>query len=327
MCPHPRSPRWQSPHCTHARASVPAHCSPGTVEQCRPSHARPEVAEGRPRSPPPAGLHAGASLISSACPAKCNSGIHSKQVQTNIDVVKQVKQLPPLLSKSGRKLSSERSEQATEAPRPPWGRPRQVRLSTHLTANSHFGCWEVALAGGGGRVLCRTEAARTPGPGRGVPHARSVAVETGGGAGARLASWGAGSEAVAGTGRDGPRGWGRISRDLSEAGRLGLCGRSLEASARPSEPGRWLLCGRVRFLLLWKCRWCCLPEGLKWERVGEWKGRAGRRPASSLLAPRPPRASGEPGRVRVPRRCWAHWCARIRIPCCVAELTGRVCRT
>lgn len=121
------------------------------------------MAEGRLRSPAP-GLHAGASLVSSGCPAKCNSGIHSKQVQTNIDIVKQMKQLPPLLSKSGRKLSSERSEQATEAPRAPWGRP-QVRLSTHLEANSRFGRREAALAGGGGLVLCalRLRHLRVPG--------------------------------------------------------------------------------------------------------------------------------------------------------------------
>ena len=129
------------------------------------------MAEGRLRSPAP-GLHAGASLVSSGCPAKCNSGIHSKQVQTNIDIVNQMKQLPPLLSKSGRKLSSERSEEATEAPRPPWGRPRQMRLSTHLAANSRFGRREAALAGGGGLLPCalRLRQLRVPG-GASLTHA------------------------------------------------------------------------------------------------------------------------------------------------------------
>ena len=64
--------------------------------------------------------------------------------------------------------------------------------------------------------------------------------------------------------------------------------------------------------------------------VGEGRrveGRAGRRPGSALLAPRPPRVSGELGRVRVPRPCRVYWRARIRIPCCVAERAGRVCRT
>ena len=131
------------------------------------------MAEGRPRSPRSSLVPAPRSVTRESTP---------NRFKTDLDIVKQMKQLPPLLSKSGRKLSSERrSEQATEAPTPPRGRPRQVRLSTHLTANSRSGRCEAALAGGGGRAPCRTEAARTPGPGPGVLHASSVAMETGAG--------------------------------------------------------------------------------------------------------------------------------------------------
>ena len=87
-CPHPHSPRWQSPACTHARASAPAHCSPGTVQSPERPMAREAGGGWRTTSvPDPAPPRRSLARL------RCNSGIHSKQVQITIDIVKQMKQL------------------------------------------------------------------------------------------------------------------------------------------------------------------------------------------------------------------------------------------